>query len=480
MGNLENDSNFLKKAVVVNIVGTILKVCGPLLTIVLARIFGAAEFGVFVSTQTLLLTISRTATLGLDKGLYWYLPQNRLQGRVPHAGVMESFWVSAAVALFCTLVIFVGSFTPLIADEMPWYGISLVFYAACYVLSNVSERNRRPQNAVFINSFFVAVLAPASSIALHFMGIPHALPLGLLVGQIGGFILHFVLVRRQFPEMPLVPKSRLPKELLIYSLPLGFNEFIASFLIRSSLWMVMLFLGPEKAGAYGIMVTISNALQTIRVGFNPILTPVVAGMDKNRLQTDLKPIFSYCVTMITLIQLVIGFFIVLFPEEILSIAGKDFIVQPEALGILLFVHLFSGFFGLTANIMNGIGKSLYTLKMNIFSLAVALISGYFLVPAFGLVGAALSMFLYNMVAMVWNNFYLAYLKLWPYSLKLWSQLVWMFGLIGFYILVNMHVFTLTLVEKIGVYVLILAALGLQYKMQKKRLEQDKSSAKKSK
>lgn len=477
MSNLETDSKFLKKGVIVNIVGTILKVCGPILTILLARIFGAAEFGIFVSTQTLLLTISRSSTLGLDKGLYWYLPQNKLQDRPAYDGIMESFWVSVAVSLACTLFIFVGSFTPLISDELPWYALSLVFFASSYVLSNTSESNRRPQFAIFINSFFVAVLSPASSIALHFLGVPHALPLGLLIGQVGGFILHFTLVRKQFPEMPLIPNKLVSKILLVYSLPLGFNEFVSSFLIRSGLWMVMLFLGPEMAGAYGIMVTVSNALQTIRVGFNPILTPVIAGMDKNRLHTDLKPVFTYCVSMITLIQLVIGFFIVLFPEQILSIAGSDFIVQPEALGILLFVHLLAGFFGLTTTIMNGIGKSLYTLKMNAFSLAVALISGYFLVPAFGLVGAAMSMLIYNLVAMVWNNAYLAYLKLWPYSVKLVSQIVWMFGLIGFYVLLNMRVFTLTLPEKAILYVVILGALGIQFKMQKKRLESDKNASK---
>ena len=477
MGSLETDSKFLKKGVIVNIIGTILKVCGPLLTILLARIFGPAEFGVFVSTQTLLLTLSRSATLGLDKGLYWFLPQNKLNNRPDHEGIMESFWISAFVALVMTLVIFVGSYTPLISDELPWYAISLVFYATSYVLSNTSESNRKPQNAIFINSFFVAVLSPASSIAMHFMGIPHALPLGLLVGQFFGFLLHWKLVRKQFEKMPLRPVKRISKTLLLYSLPLGFNEFVASFLIRSGLWMVMLFLGPEMAGAYGIMVTVSNALQTIRVGFNPILTPVIAGMDKSRLHTDLRPVFTYCVTMITLIQLVIGFFIVLFPEQILSIAGSGFIVQPETLGILLFVHLLSGFFGLTTNIMNGIGKSFYTLKMNIVSLGIALISGYLLIPQLGLVGAALSMLIYNVVAMIWNNIYLAYLKLWPYSAKLWSQIVWMFGLIGFYVLLNLKVFSLSIPEKIVVYIVILGALGLQYKMQKKRLERDKNASK---
>ena len=477
MGNLEADSKYLKKAMIVNVVGTVLKVCGPLLTFVMARVFGAAEFGIFVSAQTLLLTIAHSATLGLDKGLYWYLPQNKLNGRPAYDGIMSSFWVSALIALFCSAVIFVGSFTPYISKELPWYGISLLFYVGTYVFSTASEGNRRPQNAVFVNSFLTVTLAPAVSIALYFLDIPHALPLGLFVGQLVGFIVHFVLVRRQFPEMPLHPVLRVPMALLKYSLPLGFGEFVASFLIRSSLWMVMLFLGPEKAGAFGIMVTISNALQTIHVGFTPILTPVVAGMEKQRLRTDLKFVYSYCVFMVTLIQLLIGFFIVLFPSEILSIAGKDFIVQPEALGILLLVHLATGFAGMSMLVIKGMGKSLYALTMDSISLGVTLALGYLLIPTLGLVGAALSMLGATLTSALCNNIYLFRKGFRLYSSKLISQVVWIVALISFYIVVNMGVFPMVLWQKIVAYLVIVGLLGLYWRLVKKHFSANVVSTK---
>lgn len=476
MGNLETDSKFLKKAMIINVVGTILKVCGPLLTFVMARVFGAAEFGIFVSAQTLLLTIAHSATLGLDKGLYWYLPQNKLNNRKDHDGIMESFWISAAISVLCTAVIFAGSFTPYISKELPWYALSLLFYVGSYVFSTASEGNRRPQNAVFVNSFLTVTLAPAVSIALYFLGLPHALPLGLLAGQVVGFFVHFYLVRKQFPDMPLRPGKTVSGALLKYSLPLGFGEFVSSFLTRSSLWMVMLFLGPEKAGAYGIMVTISNALQTIRVGFTPILTPVVAGMDKGRLHTDLKPVYSYCVFMVTFIQLLIGFFIVLFPDLILGIAGKDFIVQPETLGILLLVHLVAGFGGMSIVVLNGMGKSLYSLIIDIVSLAVALVSGYILIPAFGLVGAALSMLTYNIVAIICNNIYLFKMGLRPYSIRLLPQVAWIMGLIAFYIVINIGIFTLDLWHKVGAYAVVLVLLGLYWMVAKKKLDNDRKQA----
>ncbi len=117
MSNLEADRKFLKKSAWFNIIGTVLKICGPLLTVLLARIFGAAEFGIFVSTQALLLTIARSSTLGLDKGLYWYLPQNKLYHRPAFEGVMESFWISALIALLCTVCAFPGFLFGLICPQ---------------------------------------------------------------------------------------------------------------------------------------------------------------------------------------------------------------------------------------------------------------------------------------------------------------------------------------------------------------------------
>jgi hypothetical protein len=82
MDNLETDNKILKKSARLNIFGVALKICGLLLITLLARFFGAAEFGIFVSTQILLL------------------------------------WASDAVAFLCMMAIFIGSPTPFILAEL--------------------------------------------------------------------------------------------------------------------------------------------------------------------------------------------------------------------------------------------------------------------------------------------------------------------------------------------------------------------------
>ena len=468
MNELDVDKSFLKKSTLFNILGTVLKICGPLLTIMLARIFGTGEFGIFVSTQGLLLTIARASTLGLDIGLRWYLPQNKLHGRQVHNGIMESFWISVAVSLFVTIVIILGSFTSLISDELPYYAISLVFYSGMYVLSSSSEGNRKPWISIFINDFVIAVLAPLVSIVLHYLDIPHALPFGLLFGQVIGFTMHAKAVRKQFKDMPIVPPGLASKELVMYSIPLGLTVFVGNLLQRSTLWMVLFFLGADASGVYALMMTLANGLQTIRNGFNPIITPVVSGMDENRLKTDLKPVYSYCVSMATMIQVIIGFFIVLFPEEIMSIAGKSYVVQPMALGVLLFFQLVVTFFGMVNTVIDGIGKSVVNLKASVIQLLTSVVAGFILIPHLGLLGAALSMLLYGIVSSVYCNWYLLKRKLQPYSSKLWIDIVWMVLLLVLYILINAQVVSLTMVGKIVVYACVLLLLGAQFLFYKRK------------
>ena len=468
MNELEVDKSFLKKSTLFNILGTALKICGPLLTIMLARIFGTGEFGIFVSTQGLLLTIAHASTLGLDIGLRWYLPQNKLRGRVAYCGIMESFWISVAISLFVTIVIILGSFTSLISDELPYYAISLVFYSGMYVLSNSSEGNRKPWISIFINDFVIAVMAPLVSIILHYLDIPHALPFGLLFGQVIGFTMHAKAVRKQFKDMPIIPSGLASKELVFYSVPLGLTVFVGNLLQRSTLWMVLFFLSPEASGVYALMMTLANGLQTIRNGFNPIITPVVSGMDENRLKTDLKPVYSYCISMATMIQVIIGFFIVLFPEEIMSIAGKSYVVQPMALGILLFFQLVVTFFGMVNTVIDGIGKSVINLKSSIIQLFTSVIVGLILIPPLGLLGAALSMLIYGIVSSVYCNVYLLKRKLQPYSKKLWPELVWIALLLALYVLINAQLITLTMVGKVVVYLSVLLVLGAQFLFYKRK------------
>lgn len=450
--SIKQDQKYLVKSAFYNLAGTVLKVLAPVLMIVVARVFDKALFGVFVSTQLWVLTMSRVAVLGLDKGLHRHLPQNLVQGRPRYEGIMESTYRTILFAVIITVAVLVGAqfnlqslssgLSMLSTTEISLFILSLVPWSVLHIFAGASEGNRKPQYKMFINDFAVYTLAPMIALVIYYAGVPDklALPIGLLASNILGVLIFYVVIKKQFPEMPWVTKAKLPPGLLSYSLPLGFSEVVTSFLLRMDLWMVLALIGPEAAGIYAVMVTISNGLKTIRQSYNPILTPVVAGMSADRIKTDLKPVFSYCVSMVTLIQLTIGFFIVLFPEQTMMIAGKSFITEENpvaVLGILMIGNLINGMFGLAGPVINGLGRSKFMLLMNIVSLLFAISMNYLLIPRLGIAGAALSSMSYQILQCVWMNIYVyRMIGFFPYKLSLSVQGLWIVGLVGLYVLLN--------------------------------------------
>ncbi len=451
MNSIQTDQRFLMRSTLFTFGGTALKVIAPILTIVVARVFGKEIFGVYVSTQLLVFTLSRVAVLGFDKGMHRYLPQNLICGRPSHEGIVESLKIVVVLALLISFVFWLGSFfdlqrffsglSMLSSLEISLYMLSVTPYTVLLLFAGASEGNRHPQYKIFINDFAVTTFAPLIALGLYFGDFAEklALPVGLFVSNVLGVILYVVLIRRQFPEICWTVKKKIPRELLNFSLPIGFSEVVSAFLLRVDLWMVLVIVGPEAAGIYAVMVTISNGLKTVRQSYNPILQPVVAGMSKNRLDTDLKPVYSYCVSMVTLIQLAIGFFIVLFPEQTMMIAGKSFITKENpvaVLGILMIGNLLNGFWGLSGAVINGLGKSRFMLGMNVVSLIFAVLMNALLIPSLGIAGAALSSMSYQVLQCVWMNLYLRRMGYWPYQGRLIVQGIWMVLFAAIYLVEN--------------------------------------------
>lgn len=476
MDSVQTDQKFLMKSTLFTFLGTALKIVAPLLTIAVARVFGKEIFGVYISTQLFVFTLCRISVLGLDKGLHRYIPQNFVSERPGYEGVAESMWTTIAVAMVISIFFWVGAFfglqsvssglSMLSSTEISLYILSVVPYAMLLIFAGTSEGNRRPQYKIFINDFAVSALAPVIALVLHFTGFEdkHALPVGLFVSTLFGLFVYVIVIRQQFPKMRWLILRKVPSELMQFSLPIGFSEIVGAFLLRVDLWMVLALIGPEAAGIYAVMVTISNGLKTIRQSYQPILTPVVAGMSAERLKTDLKPVFSYCVSMVTLIQLVIGFFIVLFPEQTMMIAGKSFITKENpvaVLGILMIGNLINGLFGLSGSVINGLGKSKFLLFLNVVSLIVAVALNRVLIPIFGIAGAALSSMLYQIMQCVWMNIYLKNMGHWPYNRNLIIQGFWIVLLIALYVVLNTY-YSPSLPIKFITYAIVLLLIGLTF------------------
>ena len=400
---MKTDRQFLARGAFINGIGLITRVVSPVLVILLARIYSKAEFGLFISLQALIMTVSRAVLLGLDKGLLWYVPRTARHGNPPW-GMAGSLWASAGISALIfagvALMVLTGAYSRVHAFE----GVSAPFlllmaasifpFCAVNLFSGGLDGARQPQYRVFLGVFLTTALVPLIAITLKgVLGGAASLGVGMLLGYSIGALLFLPGLRKHFPGESWIRPSRPHVDLLRYSLPLAGTELVSSVLLRMDLWMVLLFLGPEKAAVYAIMVTLANGLRSVRQAFDPLLIPIISNLHGDEVKTKLRPSFSYATNMVSTLQLFIACFILVFPREILSLAGKDYAVEVFAFAFLLLGNLANGFLGLNGTVLLGLGKSRLTLSLSILALVLTLAFNWIFIPRFGISGAAFSTFL---------------------------------------------------------------------------------------
>jgi O-antigen/teichoic acid export membrane protein len=401
------DKKFLLKGTVINALGLIAKLLGPVLVVLMARLFSQVEFGLFMSIQYFTMTLSRVAVLGLDKGLIWYLPYQKKEWHAKpfakknqYIGVIESLRMAGVLAVLLTLICFIFlslgglALFPNLKEIDPISFLVCIFstipLTVLHVCAGAMEGVRHPEYKVVINQFLVAILGPLLSICFHYIGMGFlSMFMGFTIGNLLGAFLFWFLIRKYF-SLTINPLSRkVPQRLLAYSLPLGVSEIANGLLLRADLWMILILLGPKEAAIYSVMLILVNALKTVRQGFDPLIVPVVSEMDQKKIQTELPTVFSYATNMVSTIQTGIALFILLFPGEILNLAGKSYAVEFQALAILIVGNVISGFFDLNGMVLLGLGKSKVSLVFTVGALLANIVVNYFLINHYGISGAAI-------------------------------------------------------------------------------------------
>jgi O-antigen/teichoic acid export membrane protein len=396
---MRSDKKYLIKGSVLNLIGLVVRNISPVLVIILARLFPREVFGLFISVSLFALTASRLLVMGLDKGLIWYVPRNQKRGRPAHTGLVPVTVTTHLVAIgaWVLAALFIGSgglvSFPTLAAVSPTFVtvclLSVVPYMALHCFAAALEGIRRPEYKLFVNQFLATTLGPLSAIILFYAGVGDmSLALGFTGSNLLGALVLVFFVNRHFDGIRWRKWGRIDGELLRYSWPLGVAEAIASVLLRVDLWMILFMLGPAEAAVYAIMVTLSNGVKGIRQSFDPLIVPIVSKMKKEQRAAHLKEVYSYAVNMVTGIQFLVAFTVLFFPAEIMSIAGKSYTVQPQALSILLVGNLVNGFLALNGQVILGLGYSRVMLYLNTGTLLLNLALNYLLIPRLGITGAA--------------------------------------------------------------------------------------------
>ena len=224
-----------------------------------------------------------------------------------------------------------------------------------------------------------------------------------------------------------VPK-RFRKILLSFSSFSYLNTLAALFVISMDAMMIASILGLKQTGVYTTMVYITSAIQVPYRSMIRVSSPIIARFWKERNMKDMQSLYEKSSSVGLLIGLLSFLAVWTTRTELFSFLRAEYSEGIYALLFLMIGRMVDMYCGLNGTIFATSRKYMFDLAFTIFLCAGIFVMNLYLIPIYGITGAAFSTgFIY-----VFYNFARSYYIYRVYGLHpfKWSQ----FKLIGLFVL----------------------------------------------
>ena len=196
-------------------------------------------------------------------------------------------------------------------------------------------------------------------------------------------------------------------EILKVSIPLMFAQSVQFIMAWTDKLMLGNMMGSEEVGIYFTAFKLSMFASIALMAINSIASPKFAELYGKKDFDGLKKVAHQSSKMIFLatLPLVLVFFV--FPEFLLGLFGEEFKVGVKAFVFLSFGKLISSLSGSVGNLLQMTGKQVIFMNALFFGAIVNVLLNFFLIPKFGINGAALA----SMISLsMWNIIMVYFVK----------------------------------------------------------------------
>jgi O-antigen/teichoic acid export membrane protein len=398
-----NDIGTLARGASIALLGRILgRGLNTLVQVLLARLLGPVEFGLYALGWTLIQMGTLLAPIGLDKGVirfgsrFYKSSLASLKGTFFQSTrlVIANGAILSIVAILSAPTISGTVFknydlTPVLRGLSPVF----IFFAGLKVTAAATRVTKRMKYSVVVED----IVAPAFNLLL-FITLYIALDLrlsGAIISASLSFAIAFFLslfyLRKLFPEIfdRDIRPIPLTRELISYSLPTSLSGILTMFIIWTNRLVIGMYLPESEVGIFQVVSQISLLPAIILSGFTAIFSPMIADQYNRNQNEKLRE--TYVVSTKWSMYLGIPFFLILFlaPKDLLDVVfGSQYIVGAEALVLLSLGQLINVGSGSVGALLLMTGHQKIWIQCTFGSLLVSIATSFILVPEYGLIGAA--------------------------------------------------------------------------------------------
>jgi O-antigen/teichoic acid export membrane protein len=372
------------------------------LSIVVARMIGAEQWGLYALGFTLITTLSTMALLGLPAGVVRFVPIANRQDDEAHLwGIIQvSIILPTLISLIFAGTVFLlaepisqrGFHEPRLTPILRLISLGIPLLALTKVNSSITRGFKKIQYEVYADNVIQYLVKLPLTLVLLFIGLD---AMGVVIAHIAasavavGLLIHFV--HNLFPLNRSISLTRHSfSELLPFSLPVCFAEVVET--LGTSLGTLLLgSLGMTfGVGVYAAALRLSIVGTMFYLSIGAISEPVISDLFSQSAYNRLEQFYQTTARWLTMVNLPIFMTFVLFAESLLSIFGNDFTAGETGLIILAFGPLASASTGLCGKVINMTGYTKLAFVNSSFFLFFTVVFSLLLIPHLGVTGAALA------------------------------------------------------------------------------------------
>jgi O-antigen/teichoic acid export membrane protein len=463
------------------IIGTVLKY---IFDLIIARNLGSELFGLFFLGLAVFRVLESISTIGLHNGVLRYVALfrgendiERLKGIILIAAkTVIIVGVCLALLLFAlSNVIAVSVFNKTELNKaLKCFAIAIPFSALTMIFIYATQGFKIMQYKIYVREIF----EPISRIILAFLGFLLGWKLfGIIfifvASIIIGTILSFHYLKGAFPE---ILKRKIEaiyeqKKLFKFSWPLFFVGVLNITIMWVNILMIGYFLTKEDVGVFSAAHRTALLTQVVLLSFNSIFAPIISDLHNRNEYNKLEKLFKITAKWTFSISFPMILLVAFFSKQILYLFGEGFVRGASCLIILAAGYLASSLVGSAEYVLMMTGKSVINFLNSLVLLIMIVILNLFLIPEYGIVGAALSTLLsflfINIVRLI--EVYLI-LRIHPYRINFFKSVI--AGTLSLYILYlvskyssgfNKPLVLMTVGSSVflGIYFLITYLLGIE-------------------
>jgi len=383
--------------------GGILGMClNFIFTLIVTRYIGAQTYGRFVYIYTVISFFPLLCTLGLDKGLLYFIPKKTVNNETDDRNMLISFSFVVSFIVSIAVVVLIIAMSDFIASEI-LHRQKLAFVLRLLAPLIIFLTFRQMAGSIYrsvgnITTFVKnqSLITPVVQILAIIVFIFLGYTIGGLIGTFYvGLSISSIILLVNLKKLNLFTRFSFRaagsyRDIFAYSIPLLMGNLIAFFGRKADILFIGYTISPERVAVYNVAFQIGIMTNFALVAFNSIFASVITSLYYKGDIAKLAGLYKTITKWMVASNIICFSIILLFSEDILRIFGEAFVVGSEALILVSIGQLFSVGVGSAGLMITMTGRPQYSLYISLTTAILNIALNFVLIPIYGISGAGLA------------------------------------------------------------------------------------------